>query len=280
MSVLQPVSFKKGREHLPRLSPVRVPGRHSKRFWTDAERAIVKKYYPTGGVASCLAHLPSHRTPAGVYRTAWDLGLSCGSGQAGRIKPGAGFDEALKLFYQQGDGKKRGECNAFADKWKLPRWWVTKRAITLGLVIPHKKEPPWSAAELALLKTVPLHDTDKCSRIFHDNGFPRSSMAIRVRSTRMHLSRKYKETLSATAISKILGVDSKTVTRDIFEGRLKATKRKTARLPQQGGDHWSVTPADLRRYLLDNLHYVDLRKVEKFAFVQIIAAEPLEAEKP
>ena len=101
--------------------------------------------------------------------------------------------------------------------------------------------------------------------------------AIVVRAKRLDLSRRYRETLSATQIGKLLGVDGKTVTREILQGDLKAEKRPTNRLNQQGGDPWSVTPADLRSYILEHLERIDLRKVEKFAFVQIVAGEPLDA---
>jgi hypothetical protein len=37
------------------------------------------------------------------------------------------------------------------------------------------------------------------------------------------------------------------------------------------GSRWIIEPADLRRFMLDNLNRIDLRKVEKFAFVQLIA---------
>ena len=272
MTALAAVSFKKGREHRPRLSTPYVPGVRHERYWTNAEIEIIKTYYGPGGVNACLAHLPN-RTPSGVYVQAGKLGLT--SKQRGKIKRPEGFDDALREFYQNGDGKKKGECNAFADRMKVPRWWITKRAIALGLVIPHKKEPPWTAAENALMAKVPLHDVDKCAEIFREHGFSRSPTAIMVRAKRLNLSRRYRETLSATAIGKILGVDSKTVTREIIQGDLKAIKRKTRRLPQQGGDHWSVTPTDLRRYLLDHLERVDLRKVDKFAFVQIVAGEAL-----
>lgn len=277
MPALRAVSFKKPVTHQPRLSKPYVPGRHSKRFWTDPEDAVVRKYYPTGGVAAVLAHLPN-RTRLGVYQRVNVLDVKMAKGARGKkfkIKPPEGFDDLLRAFYQNGDGKKRGECNTFADKHKLPRWWVTHRARKLGLTMPHKKEPPWTKAEEALLRKVPLHDTEKCSEIFRDHGFSRSGMAIRVRATRAHLSRRYRETLNANRIGKLLGIDLKTVTREIFAGRLKATKRATKRTTQQGGDWWSVTPADLRRWILDNLEYVDMRKVDKFAFVQIVAAEAL-----
>ena len=98
-------------------------------------------------------------------------------------------------------------------------------------------------AEEALMKQVPLHDPDRCAKIFREHGFSRSPTAIVVRAKRLDLSRRYRETLSATQIGKLLGVDGKTVTREILQGDLKAEKRPTNRLNQQGGDPWSVTPA-------------------------------------
>lgn len=262
---LRPVSFRKGREYKPRLSPVRVPGAPlHPRYWTKAEHAIILKYYPDGGVAPCLAHLPG-RGPSGVYQQAWILGLSTKKGVRLEVPPG--FDDALRAFYQNGDGKKRGECNAFADKWKMPRWWVTKRAMRFELVLPHRKEPNWTAAENELMKHAPLHDLDKSAKIFREHGFHRSATAIQARAKRLNISRRFREAMSATMVSKILGVDNKTIIREIIQGRLQAGRRKTKRLPQQGGDWWTVTSAQLRTYILANLEYVDLRKVDKFAFV-------------
>lgn len=273
---LQPVSFRKGRVHEPRLSEPYVPGRRHERFWTDEDNAIVKAWYPNGGVAAVLARLP-HRTMSGVYGQAKKLGVA--ATRVDRISAPEGFDDKLRSFYENDNGRKKGELNAFADKHKLPRWWVSKRARTLGLVIPHKKEPPWTNAEALLMQQVPLHDPDRCAEIFREHGFSRSPTAIVVRAKRLDLSRRYRDTMSATAVSKILGIDSKGVTAECILGRLKAEKRPTNRLNQQGGDPWSISPADLRSYILQHLERIDLRKVEKFAFIQIVAGEPLEPQK-
>lgn len=270
---LQPVSFRKGREHEPRLSPPYVPGKRHERYWTDEEIAVVRKHYPNGGAAAALARLPNRDLPA-VYRMAMKIGVTAARGQ--RIIAPEGFDDRLRAFYENDKGRKKGELNAFADKQKMPRWWVSHRARKLGLVIPHKKEPPWTAAENLLMQRVPLHDPDRCAAIFREHGFQRSPTAIVVRAKRLDLSRRYRETLSATAVSKILGIDGKQVTAECINGRLKAEKRPTKRLNQQGGDPWSITPADLRSYILQYLERIDMRKVEKFAFIQIVAGEPLE----
>lgn len=282
MSELQPVPFRKPRGHEPRLSQPYVPGKRAARFWTDAERAVVREHYPVGGYAACQPHLPAHRSRLSVYQEAQKLGLTApvkrGGGKKFQVVPPADFEEQIRAFYQNADGRKKGECNEFADRIGLPRWWVTKQAIRLGLALPHKKEPPWTAAENELMKSVPLHDPHRCAEIFRQHGFARSPTAIMVRAKRRNISRRYRETLSATAASKILGVDGKTVTREILQGDLHATKRKTNRLSQQGGDPWSIARADLRRYILDHLERIDLRKVEKFEFVSIVAGDQLTPE--
>lgn len=284
MSSLIPVSFRKPRAHEPRLSEPYVPGKRHSRYWTAAQQVILRRYYPEGGYAACAAHLPADKqSKSGIYAMAHKLGLAAKKGRGGgpkvKITPPEGFDDKLRTFYQNADGKKRGECDAFADEHKLPRWWVTKRATKLGLVMPHKKEPPWTAPELALMPTLPLHDVDRCAAIMREHGFARSPTAIMVKAKRMDLSRRYREAMSATAVAKLLGIDGKTVTREILQGDLIAEKRPTRRLAQQGGDPWTITPANLRRYVLDHLERIDLRKVDKFAFVQILIAEPLDADK-
>lgn len=274
MSGLQPVSFRNGRGHEPRLSAPYVPGKRSPRLWSKEDYEVLDEWYPKGSAAAVLARLP-HKTLSGVYNQARLRGLAAARGE--RIKPRDGFDDRLRGLYQTGNGHKKGECDAFADEEKLPRWWVTKRAMKLGLVIPHKKEPPWTKRELALMPKLPLHDVDKCAEIMRQHGFSRSPTAIMVKAKRLSLSRRFKEAMSASAVSKILGIDSKGVTAEILRGALKAGRRKTKRLVQQGGDWWTVTPAQLRRYILDHLERIDLRKVDKLAFVQIVAGEQLEA---
>ena len=209
------------------------------------------------------------------------LGLAAerrrGGGHKQDIKPPADVDDQIRRFYlEEGNGKKRGECNAFADGLNLPRWWVTKRATKLGVTMPHKKEPPWTAAETELMTKVPLHDVDKCAKIVRQHGFNRSPTAIQVRAKRIGISRRFNEGLSAIHAAKIVGFDPKNLGTYCVSGELKAEKRADKRSPQQGGSRWVIKPSDLRRFILDNLERIDLRKVDKFEFVQVLIQEPIE----
>ncbi|RAI39090.1 hypothetical protein [Rhodoplanes roseus] len=275
---LVPVSFKTGRAHAPRLSEPYVPGRRHPRFWTEAELDVIREWYPKGGVVACAARLPQHHSgKAGIYQRAAQLGLHAprerGGGEKSPIVPPSDIDDILRREYAAQDGRRRGAIDAIADRLGLPRWWVTKRATKLGLTMAHKKEPPWTAAETALMSEVPLHDPEKAARIFREHGFARSPTAIVCRAKRLNLSRRFSEGLSAHQAAEILGFDSKTMGTYLIAGDCRATKRDDQRLPQQGGSRWVIAPADLRRFVLDHLDRIDLRKVDKVAFVGLIAGE-------
>lgn len=93
-----------------------------------------------------------------------------------------------------------------------------------------------------------------------------------VRAKRLGISRRTYEHLSARGAATILGVDAKFISARCIDGTLAASRRGTRRLGQQGGDHWSITRADLRRYVIDHIGEIDIRKVEKFAFVDLLTA--------
>ncbi|CAM5657207.1 hypothetical protein MAUB1S_11434 [Mycolicibacterium aubagnense] len=269
---LKPVSFKKGRQSLPRLSKPYVPGKRDARYWTDDEKEIVQKYYPLGGASACLAHLSGKRTATTVYQMAVKLGLA-NKQNPERHTFTPEEDETIRSEWALLSGRKKGEVSELADRLRLPRHLLSQRARKLGLTIPHKKEKAWTSAEDALMSKVPLHDPDRCAEIFRENGFNRTPTAIMVRSKRVNLSRRFNIGLSAHAAAKIIGVDSKGVTAYCISGDLKASKRNDSRLPQQGGSRWVIKPVDLRQFVIDNIGRIDFRKVDKFELVRLLTTE-------
>lgn len=276
MNQLKPVSFKKPREHEPRLSKPYVPGKHDKRFWTEAEVKIVKQYFPTGGAVACLAHLPPHRSKAGIYGLTKKLGIKFNGTSKDRVKIEVpdNIDDRIRKEWSEIDPKKRGAVAELADQLGVPRWWLSARARNLGLTVARVRQPNWTAAEDTLLKDVPLHDPKRCAQIFREHGYNRSATGIVVRATRLNLSRRAtRDTLSASAAGKILGIDSKSIAAVCISGDLTAGRRGSKRLPQQGGDAWAIKPADLRQYIIDYIERIDIRKVDKVAFVDLLVAD-------
>lgn len=269
---LEPVSMKKGRRFLPRLSPKYEPGRRSRRFWTPEEEAIVRACYPAGGTAACQVKLPGRSVPQ-IYKTAHRMGLRAPSQSTlPRRRHVCTPELETKMRERWPTLVARGSIAAFAEELGEPKWWLLKQAARLGLLRLQRKEPPWSRAEEELMAKVPLHDPGKAARIFREHGFSRSATAIVIRAKRRGMSRRYRETLSGTAVSRILGLNNKTVTAWLVAGKLKGTRRGTQRLPQQGGDAWSVQPADLRQYIIDNVAMLDIRKVDAVLFVDLLVS--------
>ena len=276
---LRPVSFKKGRASAPRLSPKREPGKTHERYWTETENEVLRQYFPQGGMPAAGAHLPN-RSRSSIYAQAHKLGLTR-SGQPQTREPVAApadIDDTLRARWPLLEG--RGAVNDLAAELGLPRWWISHRARKLELTVAHKKEPPWTEAEKALLAKVPVHDPDRCAEIFREHGFSRSPTAIRVHSKRNGIfARNSRATFSGTGAAKLLGMDNKTVTTWCVAGEMKATRRGSRRLPQQGGDIWDIQPHDLRQFIMENLARIDIRKVEKIAFVELLARCPRCEEK-
>lgn len=164
----------------------------------------------------------------------------------------------------------KGATTAFAVELDVPKHWLIRHATRLGLTVQQRKEPNWTAAEDQLMRKVPLHSPERAAAIFKQHGFNRTATAIVVRAKRLALSRRYRETLSATAAARILGVDAKGITALCIGGLLKADKRSTRRLPQQGGDPWSIRREDLRAYVIEQVASIDIRKVDKVLFVDLL----------
>lgn len=278
MSALTPVSFAKPFKPEPRLSPLRAPGRTNERFWTEAEKAIIQEHYPIGGSSACKALLPN-RSIVRIYARAQAMKVAYVGRKLEGPKKRTRIVKPSDQVIIEGWAllKGRGAVQRFADELGVERFWLSDRAATLGLSTPHRKEPPWTEAETALMARVPLHNPDRCARIFREHGFHRTPTAIMIRAKRLSLSRRKRDTFSATMAAELLGMDAKTIGQWCVAGDIAAVKRDDRRLPQQGGSRWEIAPAELRRYILENLDRIDLRKVEKFAFVALIVGEPTDA---
>ena len=274
---LQPVSFSKRQAPQPRLSPRYKPGRHAETFWREEEDAILVAHYADHGLAVCLEKLP-RRSQSAIYARAHHLGLKSNKqtdGPRKRHAPDPAVDAKIREAWPTLMAK--GAVQRFADSIGIDRWVISKRAAALGLTKDYRrKEPGWSAAEDALMARVPLNTPDVASRIFHQHGFKRSATAIVVRAKRLGMSRRRRDILSATSAANILGVDIKWITARCIDGSIEADKRGTSRLVQQGGDTWSIQPEALKRYVLDSLEEIDIRKVDKFAFVALLTDPPAE----
>ena len=240
--------------------------RTSRRKWTAAELAALREHYPRGGVAA-VATLHARHSPRSISAQAWKLGVRYRPPRASKIPTDEHIDEAIRRHYL-GTGP-RDRTKVFASRIGRPAWWVKKRATALGIAVSRERQPEWTEAELDLLERNAHRVIPVLRRIFARNGFSRTETAIAVQLKRRGISRTSTDAWSAHELSQLLGVDGKTVTRWIASQGLAAKRRGTQRLSSQGGDEWVITRRSLRQWIATHQQLVDLRKVDRFWFLDL-----------
>ena len=172
--------------------------------------------------------------------------------------------------YHRGTGN--GEVSALAARLGYPKWAVCRYAQKQGWVARQRKEPDWSARELQILEKNAHHCPATIQRRLGMAGFKRSVTGIVVKKTRLKLAQNYGGQ-SAHQVAECLGVEVHFVTAAIQRGQLRARRRGTARTPQQGGDIWFIKDEWVRDFILKYPEFIDLRKVEKFWFIDLLAGD-------
>lgn len=244
----------------------------ARRFWTGREERLLREHFPAGGLAACLPHLVG-RSAGSIYQRANALGLVSPAAKktprGERWATSDGIDAIIRRGYAADTHK--GAVADLARRLGRPRWWVSKRAVKLGLVPPRRKEPVWSAVELDLIDRHAHKDPATIRAILRKRGFTRTATAIVVKLKREGADRADPDHLTATGLATVMGVDAKVVTRWIDKGWLRAARRGTGRVSVQGGDQWWIHRRDVARFVVGNAAAVDIRKVDKDWFIDLLA---------
>jgi hypothetical protein len=191
-------------------------------------------------------------------------------------------DAVIRNVWASWQQPRRGMVAAMAQQLGVPRSWLTVQLTRLGLAVPHAKEPNWTAAEDAMVPTLPLYNPKRCAAMMREAGFNRTPAAIVIRARKLELNRRDShETYSANQAAQILGLDGKTVGAYCEQGIIAAERHDDERTIQQGGHRWSIQPNALRAFARQNLERIDFRQVDKFAFFALIdVAAPPKAAAP
>ena len=242
-------------------------------FWTNKETAIVAEYYQSGGIKACLPLLP-RRTQKGIYQQARKMGLMFGNNKPRPRKRWSTTERIDRLIidcYRQ--SPERGALKKLAKTIARPYWWVKSRAQALGaasVALAGNKEPQWSEAELVLLQKNSCKHPMVISRIFKANGFQRSPTAIVVKRKRLKLDTVDIGVFTARQLAEEFGVDPKVVTGWIRKGWLKAGRKGTAR-QNPDEDAYRIKRRHIREFVVESVGGIDIRKVDKVWFVDLLA---------
>ncbi|HBE45724.1 MAG TPA: hypothetical protein DDW17_09880 [Deltaproteobacteria bacterium] len=181
------------------------------------------------------------------------------------------MDEMIRKTYREKYNPRQGKIRELANRINMPRWVVTVRAREIGALEPRIKEPPWSERELHILEKNALFTPATIQRRLRMSGFKRTITAVTLKRKRLHLLRQQTK-CTARAVAECFGVNESTVADSwIRKGLLKAQRRGTARTEKQGGDEYFIREKDIRKFIIENIGIIDIRKVDKFWFVDILA---------
>ena len=177
--------------------------------------------------------------------------------------------EMIRRVYERDTGN--GQVRALCKRLGLPRWKITRHAQKQGWVAKQRaREPDWSEREIGVLERNAQHGPVYIQKRLRASGFKRSMTGIQIKRKRLKLVANL-DGYSAHQAALGLGVDEHFITKAIAGGRLTASRRKQERTPQQGGNSYYIRPRNLRAYILDYVNEIDLRKVDKFWFVDVVA---------
>lgn len=251
-------------------NPVVGEGRKgARRFWTGREEKLLKTYYPQGGVSLCLQYLPG-RSASSIYNRVGQMGLrkADARGKFTERQAWTSNERIDAVIVRTFQGKPdKGAVQACASAVARPRWWVSKRAVHLGLVSPRFKEAPWSEAEIAIISENAHKATASLRRMLAGKGYQRSETAIIVKLKRLGTDRTDPDNFNGNQLAAVMGVDRKTISGWISKGWLKAKRREQSALD----DFWKISRRDIRSFIIHNIAVVDIRKVDKFWLVDLLA---------
>lgn len=250
-----------------------------KRFWTVKEEAVLREHYSRpGGVAVCVSLLPGRSVGAIMQHGGHVLQLRAHKSPLERKRwtTTEHIDQAIRFVYQ--NNPQRSAINDLARRIARPRWWVSKRSAALALAVPRYRDKPWSDRETEILEQWSFRSLKAIHRALKAEGFARTETAIAVKRKRLHLDVRDPNQYSARQVARLMGVDGGTVCHWIKNFGLPARRRGTNRTAQQGGDEYVITRKALRWWIAENAARVDLRKVDRFWFIDLLIANREQAK--
>jgi hypothetical protein len=184
-----------------------------------------------------------------------------------KYRPTARTDELIRDAYLRMRTGDRRALQTVSGQIGWPRGAVCKRGAELGLA--RIKERAWSEKETEILERFGHLAPSGIQRKLSEAGFARSVAAIQIKANRNRIKSNL-DGYSACQLAAALGVDVKKVLRWIQQRVLRAERRGTERLPQQGGDIWWIPDPCVRRFILRFPEEIDLARVEKMWFLDLV----------
>lgn len=154
-----------------------------------------------------------------------------------------------------------------ANKYNMPRWAVYQRALKISAVKSSHQKKVWQDDEIQILEKNAQYAPLTIRKRLEKAGFQRSTASIVLKRKRLRLLSNLKG-MSACLCAEFLGVNLKGVIKHIQAGLLMA---EIIRQDRQGKLNYFIREKDIRKFIIENPGLIDLRKVEKHYFIELLA---------
>ena len=233
--------------------------------WSPEEIALVRRHYPTGGASQCAEYLPRRTIGDQLKAKVLHLPKPPFKRHAAAFVTTPFIDAAIKRHYA--NNPQRGTLSKLAHQVARPVGWVSRRAIEMGIQRPRFDSPKWSEQELDILRASAWRVPGAIARILRKKGFRRSTNAIQIKLTRLRCDRSKDDVYTASGLGELLGANKDTVAAWIRKGWLKASTRGSG----HPNDSYVIHHKDVRRFVIENAAAVDLRRVDRDWFIDLLA---------
>jgi len=190
----------------------------------------------------------------------------------------AEMDEEIRELYLDEVGiracARYNPVKSLADRLKIPRYRISRRALELGILAKQKKEPNWSEEELWILRQCSHRIVPTIQRYLKRAGYSRTQIGIKLKRERLKIG--YNNGYSRNALSKLFGVDADVIKRWTEKGWIKTKRKGTTRTSQQGGDAYFIRKEWVRAFIIEYVSVIDFRKVDKYWLVELLTDESKE----
>jgi hypothetical protein len=149
----------------------------------------------------------------------------------------------------------------------MPRWAVYQRALQIVVVTSSHQKKKWEDEEIKILKKNARYEPQTIKKRLEAAGFQRSISSIVLKRKRMRLLVNLKG-MSACLCAEFLGIDLHRVLDFIKSGLLKA---EIIRQDREGKANYYIRGKNLRSVIMNNPDLIDLRKIEKYYFIELLA---------
>ena len=181
------------------------------------------------------------------------------------------IDNLIKKAYIKRKYISDGSIKALSKEINISKGGIRERAIKLGAWQVRIKDKPWSKEEVGILEHKSYYGVKKIQTVLKRHGYIRTLTAIQAKVKRLHLRKDSNGGYSATQLAVAFGAESHIISKWIKEGLLKAIKRGTSRVLQQGGDEYYIKDEWVRDFIIKNIGIIDHRKIDKYWLVDILS---------